>query len=162
MRRSDLVPDCASCAALCCVATSFDASEDFAFSKRAGERCRYLLPDCRCAIHADLAARGFRGCAVYDCYGAGQRATREYAGQQETFLVLHEIHELLWLLTEAMKLCPAWEAELHADFAREIAALDAVAPREENVPGQRSATSALLARLAIALGGMRGSMLPSD
>ena len=71
MRRADLVPDCGRCAALCCIATSFEASEDFAFDKAAGTGCRYLTRDCRCAIHDQLAERGFRGCAAYECFGAG-------------------------------------------------------------------------------------------
>jgi hypothetical protein len=92
---------------LCCVATAFDAGEDFAFSKRAGEKCRHLC-GARCGIHAQLATRGMRRCAAFDCYGAGQRATREVPEEQRhaAFFVLRELHELLWLLTEAAKLCP--------------------------------------------------------
>src|SRR5215471_13450734 len=104
MRRSDLVPDCGSCAAICCVATSFEASEDFAFDKPAGARCRHLTVECRCAIHDGLVKRGLSGCAVYDCYGAGQRVTRALASapeaeRNEAFLMLRVVHELLWLLT---------------------------------------------------------------
>ena len=83
MRRPDLVPDCGSCAALCCVATSFEAYEDFAFDKAAGVACRYLMRDCRCAIPDALVERGFRGCAAYDCYGASQRATRAFSGAHD-------------------------------------------------------------------------------
>ncbi|MCY1016082.1 hypothetical protein [Pyxidicoccus sp. MSG2] len=36
MPRPDLVPDCSACTALCCVATSFERSEDFAFDKPVG------------------------------------------------------------------------------------------------------------------------------
>ena len=135
MRRPDLVPDCGSCAALCCVATSFEASDDFAFDKPAGVACRHLARDCRCAIHDLLRERGMRGCAAYDCYGAGQRATRAFAGasaaaarrRNEVFLSLRGVHELLWLLTEALALCPASAAELRAQLAREVAELDALA-----------------------------------
>jgi len=163
MRRSDLNPDCGSCAALCCTATSFDASEDFAFSKAAGEPCTYLQPDCRCAIHDDLAVRGFTGCTVYDCYGAGPRATRAYSGpqRQEAFLALRVVHELLWLLTEAAKLCPSSSAELVAQVAREVAALDGLARDptllETDVRPRRNATRALLRRVGEAVGGRRAA-----
>jgi hypothetical protein len=132
MRRPDLVPDCGRCAALCCVATSFDASEDFAFDKAAGVGCSYLTRDCRCAIHDELVERGLRGCAIYDCFGAGPRATRAFAGvadcereRSEAFRVLRVVHELLWLLTQAARLCD--DAGVAAKLAREIDALDAIA-----------------------------------
>jgi hypothetical protein len=138
MRRPDLVPDCASCAAVCCIATSFDASEDFAFDKAAGVGCRYLGRDCRCAIHDELLDRGFRGCAVYDCFGAGPRVTRAFAGMQDcdrerddAFLVLRVVHEQLWLLTQAAMLfrdagnaaqpAPEIHREPGAELDREVA-----------------------------------------
>jgi hypothetical protein len=169
MRRSDLVPDCGGCAALCCVATSFEASEDFAFDKAAGVGCRYLTRDCRCAIHGELVARGLPGCAVYDCYGAGQRATQAFAGKHdaerernEAFLILRVIHELLWQLTEAAKLCPLHD-DLGAQFAREIDTLDAIARGpvpalfEVDLLPHREATRALLRRVGDRLGGRRGA-----
>src|SRR5262245_28728842 len=111
MRRPDLVSDCASCAGLCCIATSFEASEYFGLDKPAGVACPNLSSDCRCAIHDDLVERGFAGCAAYECYGAGPRVTRAFgpgdsAARNEAFLSLRVVHELLWLLTEAAKLCP--------------------------------------------------------
>jgi hypothetical protein len=172
MRRPDLAPDCGSCAALCCVATSFDASEDFAFAKPAGAACRYLTGDCRCAVHSELVARGLRGCAAYDCYGAGQRATRAFAGgcgrereceRDVGFAILRDVHELLWLLTEAAKLCAVVDGALAAELASEVAALDALAggaiaalitadltPRRERARG-------LLLRVGRVLGGRRGA-----
>jgi len=129
MRRPDLVPDCASCAAVCCIATSFDASEDFAFDKAAGVGCQYLGRDCRCAIHEELLDRGFRGCAVYDCFGAGPRVTRAFAGMEDcdrerndAFLILRVVHEQLWLLTEAGRLCNrvSLDARLADEDRREI------------------------------------------
>jgi hypothetical protein len=167
MRRPDLVPDCGSCAALCCVATSFEASDDFAFDKAAGVGCRYLMRNCRCAIHDELVVRGFPGCAVYDCYGAGQRATRAFAGthdaeqRNEAFLVLRVVHELLWLLTEAAKLCPPSPDDLGVHLALEIEALDAIARGpaptllEIDLRPHRDATRALLRRVGDALGGRR-------
>lgn len=163
MRRPDLVPDCGSCAALCCVATSFEASDDFACDKAAGVACRYLKRDHRCAIHDELIVRGFPGCAVYDCYGAGQRVTRAFANthdaeqRNEAFRVLRVVHELLWLLTEAAKLCPPSPDDVGAQLALEIEALDAVARTtgpallEVDVRPHHAATRALLRRVGRAL-----------
>jgi len=164
MRRADLVPDCGRCAALCCVATSFEASSAFAFSKAAGERCRNLMRDHRCAIHASLAARGFAGCAAYDCYGAGQRVTQAFAaaGRPErernaAFLALKVVHELLWQLTEAERLCPRWDGELRGDLAYEIAALERAAREtaaplaEASLGARRERARALLRRVGEAL-----------
>ena len=92
---------------MCCVATSFEASEDFAITKPAGAPCPNLAGH-RCAIHSDLAVRGFAGCTVFDCYGAGPRVTKLVAAgpeRDEAFRILLRVHELMWLLTEAAELC---------------------------------------------------------
>ena len=52
----------------------------FGLDKPAGEACPHLAADCRCTIHADRAARGFAGCAAFDCRGAGQLATALFNG----------------------------------------------------------------------------------
>jgi hypothetical protein len=72
--------DCGRCAALCCVGLAFDRSALFDIDKLASEACPHLTPDCRCAIHADRRARGFAGCAAFDCRGAGQLATVLFNG----------------------------------------------------------------------------------
>ncbi len=116
---------------MCCVATAFDASHAFAFSKPAGVACRHLARDFRCSIHDALAARGFPGCAAYDCYGAGQRATAlvpeggDDRMREDVFRTLRLLHELLFQLTEAAKLCPP--AAVAAHVAAEIERLDALA-----------------------------------
>jgi hypothetical protein len=173
MTRPDLVADCTRCAALCCVWSAFDASDDFAFSKPAGVACPYLRRDHRCAIHDQLAGRGLRGCAAYDCHGAGPRATRLFAEirladreRHEVFLVLRDVHELLWLLTGAAALCPASHAELAAELAGAVEALDAVAGGPAaailaaDLRPHRTAAHRLLGRLRTALGGRRGSPSP--
>jgi hypothetical protein len=117
MTEPMLRPDCTRCAALCCVAPAFDRSEDFAVDKPAGVACPNLTADHRCAIHADLARRGFRGCAHYDCMGAGQRVTQEmFAGRSwrddpaiagamfEAFRRMRQVHALLELLETAGRL----------------------------------------------------------
>jgi hypothetical protein len=167
MRRPDLVPDCGSCAALCCVAISFEASEHFAFDKPAGVACRNLARDHRCTIHALLVERGMSGCAAYDCYGAGQRATAAFAGapassrkvRNEFFLNLRVLHELVWLGSESLALCPVSGADLRQQLARALAELEALAarPPEELLGLDLSARDrelrALVRRVGDALGG---------
>jgi uncharacterized protein YjbI with pentapeptide repeats len=123
---SDLRADCSNCFALCCVALPFTASSDFAITKSAGTPCRNLLADHRCGIHSDLRAKGFPGCTVFDCFGAGQKVSRTTfagndwstaapAGRQQmfdAFMITRQLHELLWYLAQARALDPA--RSLHA------------------------------------------------
>jgi hypothetical protein len=112
--RAHLRADCANCAGLCCVAPAFAASADFAIDKPAGHACPNLREDFRCGIHAQLRERGFPGCTVFDCFGAGQRITQETFGgrswreapelataQFAVLPVLRQLHEILWYLSEA-------------------------------------------------------------
>jgi hypothetical protein len=152
--RRHLRADCANCAGLCCVAPAFAASADFAIDKPAGTPCPNLQSDFRCGIHDRLRDRGFPGCTVFDCFGAGQRITQETFGgsswgetpglaeQQFAVLpVMRQLHEILWYLTEAAELSAA--ALLHdevrtarerterlaAGSADELTALDVTAFR---------------------------------
>jgi hypothetical protein len=70
--RTALRADCSRCVGLCCVAPAFVASADFALTKPAGTPCPNLGADHRCGIHDRLRRSGFPGCAVFDCFGAGQ------------------------------------------------------------------------------------------
>jgi hypothetical protein len=114
MDAAALRPDCARCAALCCVAHAFDRSDSFGLDKPAGAPCPHLDDACRCRIYATRAEKGFAGCVAYDCFGAGQRVTQDlFAGRSwrndaalgapmaEAFRVLRKIHELLALLATA-------------------------------------------------------------
>ncbi|MGX5656461.1 pentapeptide repeat-containing protein [Geodermatophilus nigrescens] len=126
-RRRDLRADCSACAGLCCVLPAFAASADFALDKPAGQPCVHLtgleVGAARCGIHADLRQRGFPGCTVFDCFGAGQRLVQvaavqrpaEDPGVAAAFPVLRQLHELLWYLTEAATL--PLEAPLRDDVA---------------------------------------------
>lgn len=118
--RLKLQADCDSCFGLCCVALPFAASADFAVDKSAGTPCRSLRADFRCGIHHSLRQRGFRGCTVYDCFGAGQQVAQvTYGGRDwrqapqsakqmfEVFPIMRQLHELLWYLGEALTLQPA-------------------------------------------------------
>ncbi|MFJ3305256.1 pentapeptide repeat-containing protein [Streptomyces sp. NPDC086549] len=154
---TELRGDCAQCFGLCCVALPFAASADFAVDKPAGKPCRNLGDDHRCGIHADLRQRGFTGCTVYDCFGAGQKVSqvtfggqdwrtgsKEHARQMfDAFPVVRQLHELLWYLTEALGLSAA--RPVHAGLRTalekterltrqtpaELAALDVAAHRQE-------------------------------
>ncbi|MEV4759395.1 pentapeptide repeat-containing protein [Micromonospora sp. NPDC049559] len=163
IRAEDLRADCARCFGLCCVVPVFAASADFAVDKPAGQPCRNLRTDFRCGIHRDLADRGFRGCTVYDCFGAGQRvaqvtfggrdwrAAPETAGQMfAVFPVMRHLHELLWYLTEAVDLPAArpLRAELAAARA-ETERLTSLGPQallELDVAAHREDVNRLLLR----------------
>jgi uncharacterized protein YjbI with pentapeptide repeats len=145
------------------VVPAFVASADFAITKHAGEPCPNLQAGFQCQIHDRLRQRGFPGCAVYDCFGAGQqvaqvtfggrdwRRTPEIAPQMfEAFTLVRQLHELLWYLREALGLAAAdalreqvrraFEAtERHAGGTpAQLAALD--------LPAHRREVQALLAR----------------
>src|SRR3954463_4013768 len=115
--RSPLRADCSRCAGLCCVAPAFAASADFAIDKPAGTPCPHLADDFRCSIHERLRPSGFGGCAVFDCFGAGQHVVevtfrgRDWREGPATasamfgaFAAMRDLHELLWYLTEALDL----------------------------------------------------------
>ena len=113
---------------MCCVAPAFARSSDFAIDKPAGRACPNLGTDFRCGIHSSLRDKGFAGCTVFDCFGAGQQISRStYAGRDwqadpagagqmfAAFGVMRHLHELLYYLTEALELPRA--RRLHAEVA---------------------------------------------
>ncbi|MER6143344.1 pentapeptide repeat-containing protein [Streptomyces sparsogenes] len=127
--RLDLRADCANCFGLCCVALPFARSADFAVDKPAGRPCANLQADFRCGIHTRLRERGFTGCTVFDCFGAGQKVSQVTFGGRdwrqapdtaprmfEVFPVMRALHELLWYVAEALTLRPA--RPIHADLRR--------------------------------------------
>jgi hypothetical protein len=155
-----LEADCRSCAGLCCVAPAFSKSSDFAIDKAPGRPCPNLGGDFRCTIHERLEPSGFKGCVVFDCFGAGQRITQETfhgrswrddrAVADEMFAalpVVRQLHEIMWLLTEALKLDEA--RRLHPELRRALEETDALAggeTRELDVDAYRKKVNPLLAR----------------
>ena len=152
--RDELVADCTRCAGLCCVAPGFTASAEFAIDKPAGRPCPNLSPQFRCGVHGQLHQLGFRGCAAYDCFGAGQRVSQAlFAGRDwrsapasatrmfDAFAVMRQLHELRWYLREALRrarpralrtaLCDARDATERAAAlpARALVAFDVAALR---------------------------------
>ncbi|GAA2485354.1 pentapeptide repeat-containing protein [Actinocorallia cavernae] len=161
---SELRGDCGSCFGLCCVALPFAASADFALDKPAGRPCPNLADDHRCGIHARLRDKGFTGCTVYDCFGAGQKVSRHTFGGQDwrtapkdlarrmsdVFPVVRQLHELLWYLTEALSLPAA--RSVHPELRRALAKterltlLSAEDLAALDVAGHRSEINVLLLR----------------
>ncbi|MFE7706710.1 pentapeptide repeat-containing protein [Streptomyces sp. NPDC057486] len=133
--RDELQADCANCFALCCVALPFARSADFAVDKDAGKPCANLQPDFRCGIHTRLREKGFQGCTVFDCFGAGQKVSQVTFGGTdwrqapesarpmfEVLPVMRQLHELLWYVTEALDLAPA--RPVHPDLRRALKRVD--------------------------------------
>ncbi|MGD7008646.1 pentapeptide repeat-containing protein [Metabacillus sp. 84] len=126
-----LKADCESCFGLCCVALPYAASADFPIDKPGGIPCHHLKEDYRCGIHQNLREKQFRGCAVYECFGAGQKVSSvTYGGKSwredtalmeemfAVFPVMQQLHEILNYVEEAMQ---RREAEpLYLDLQRVI------------------------------------------
>jgi uncharacterized protein YjbI with pentapeptide repeats len=130
-----LEADCGNCAGLCCVAPAFAKSSDFAVDKPAGTACHNLADDFRCRIHERLAESGFKGCTVFDCFGAGQRLTVETFGGRDwrtdkttagamfaSLPIMRQLHELMWYVTEALKLDEA--RRVHGKLREALAETD--------------------------------------
>jgi len=158
-----LTSDCGSCFGLCCVALPFAASADFAIDKDAGTPCPNLEQDFRCGIHRDLRPRGFTGCTVFDCFGAGQKVSQvTFDGQDwrrapgtarqmfDVFPVMRQLHELLWYLAEALTRPAARpvHAELRAALEKteRLTRGSAEELRELDVAAHRGEVNALLLR----------------
>lgn len=172
--RPNLLADCGSCFGLCCVALPFAASADFAVDKKAGQPCANLRSDSRCGIHTRLREKGFHGCTVYDCFGAGQQVSQVTFGGRDwredpatarrmfaVFPVMRQLHELLRYLTEALEMAPAraLHKELRAalDATGRLAASDPDTLLELDVAGHRAGVNELLLRASEAVrAGRRG------
>jgi hypothetical protein len=96
------------------VAPAFAKSADFAINKPAGQPCPNLR-GYQCGIHDRLRDKGFPGCVVFDCFGAGQKVAQvTFGGQEpankkplhEVFAMMRQLHELLWYLNESAALVP--------------------------------------------------------
>jgi uncharacterized protein YjbI with pentapeptide repeats len=155
--------DCANCFGLCCAALAFTASTDFAITKDAGQPCPNLRSDFRCGIHTQLRQRGFPGCTVYDCFGAGQKVSQVTFGGQDwrkaprtamqmfgALPIMRQLHELLWYLAEARTLQPARSLRSELESAiGDIERLTHSSPHallELNMPAHRHGVNTLLLR----------------
>jgi hypothetical protein len=164
-RARGLTADCGSCAGLCCVALAFSTSADFAFDKDAGEPCVNLDDGFLCRIHPHLRDRGFKGCTVFDCFGAGQKVTQQtFSGRNwrdapesrdlmfAVFPITRQLQEMLWYLHEALEVPQA--APVHAELAaayRRVEALTEQAPEDlldTDVDAYREPVNVLLTRVS--------------
>lgn len=161
LNRNDLQADCEKCFGICCVALPYAASADFANDKDAGQPCQNLQSDFRCGVHDSLRQRGFRGCTVYDCFGAGQKVSHvtfngrdwrqapESAKQMfDVFIIMRQLNELLWYLTEALTLQPAHSIHDALGLAlietKRLTDLNPDSLKQLNVPAHRAEINALL------------------
>nr|WP_062050075.1 pentapeptide repeat-containing protein [Bacillus sp. JCM 19034] len=107
--------NCTNCFGLCCVALPYAKSADFPYHKDGGSPCRHLRANYSCAIHNHLREKGFRGCSVYECFGAGQKVSQyTYEGKDwrnhpdkanemfQVFPRLQQLHEMLLYLHELL------------------------------------------------------------
>nr|WP_239131532.1 pentapeptide repeat-containing protein [Planobispora takensis] len=150
---------------MCCVALPFAASADFALDKPAGRPCRNLQQDFGCGIHRDLRQEGFSGCTVYDCFGAGQKVSQVTFGGRdwrafpqsarqmfEVFPVMRQLHELLWYLSQALRLQAARplheRVRLALQETERLTRQDAAALLEVDVAAHRQSVNELLLRVS--------------
>lgn len=112
--NKELKVDCEKCFGLCCVALYFSASEGFPTNKEAGKPCINLQSNFTCSVHKNLRNKGLKGCTAYDCFGAGQKVAQVTCGGHdwrqapesakqmfEAFLIMRQLHEMLWYLNQA-------------------------------------------------------------
>lgn len=157
---TDLRADCSRCSALCCVALPYAASADFAYDKPAGTPCRHL-DRFACTIHAQLPERGFPGCTVFDCLGAGQQVTQHtYGGVAwrdrpeladdvfAAFQIMRRLHELRWYLRQADRPDQptriVQRVRMLADRTRELADQRAEDLLQTDVSGHRAVVDEVL------------------
>lgn len=113
----ELQADCSNCAALCCIAFTFDKRASFGIDKEAEEPCPNLDSCGGCKIYDTREEKGFTGCLAYECHGAGQRVTQEmFSGRSwleddslikpmcEAMSVMRRLHEVLAMLNAAKRL----------------------------------------------------------
>lgn len=157
-----LVADCGSCFGLCCVALRLDESADFAVDKPAGEPCHNLRDNFGCGIHSRLRTSGWKGCTVFECFGAGQQVSQvtfegvswrdapETASSMYAALpLMRQLHEMLFYLRDARRIAsdPALAAaydEIVAhttDALEQLFALDLAELRARVAPLLRSASA---------------------
>lgn len=158
---SNLRADCENCFGLCCVALPFAASADFAIDKAGSKPCQNLRADFRCSIHNSLRQEGFKGCTVFDCFGAGQKISQstfkgvDWRESPETakrmfavFPTMHQLHEMLWYLNEALSLkdtSPIHRELLSVlDETERLSQLSTDELQELDIPRHRSVVNALL------------------
>lgn len=161
--RTEPRGDCARCFGLCCVALPFSRSADFPVDKPGGSPCGNLRADFGCSIHEELRPRGWTGCTVFDCHGAGQQVSQvtfageDWRGSPDTarrmfavFAVMRPVHELLAYVADALDRPET--RPVHAELRRartglsELAGADADTVLAADVGALRAAVNPALLR----------------
>ncbi|WP_338786422.1 pentapeptide repeat-containing protein [Metabacillus sp. FJAT-53654] len=159
--NNPLSADCENCFGLCCVALPYAKSADFAFDKDGGTPCQNLQSNYRCGIHKKLRTKGFRGCAVYECFGAGQKVSQvTYDGNDwrdnpelakemfDVFPIMQQLHEMLCYLNEALSLEAAQpiynELKIALEDTKNLTSLSPKSIIDLNVPAHRKKVNDLL------------------
>ncbi|MGN6723017.1 MAG: pentapeptide repeat-containing protein [Marmoricola sp.] len=119
--------DCSRCFALCCVLLPYSADAGFGVDKAGGTPCHNLAENDSCTIHADLLDTGWRGCTIFECFGAGQQVSQvTYEGRSwrdpsvnrsemaAVFSAMRVIHEMLFHLDDVLQRQPGNSAALEA------------------------------------------------
>ncbi len=165
MDRLELVADCGSCFGLCCVALAFERSADFPVDKDAGDPCVNLDEGFGCSIHSRLRDEGYRGCTVYDCFGAGQQVSQvtfegvswrddpsTSAAMFAALPVMRQLHEMLWYLAECVErpeaLSLRGELDRATERTAELTRVDAARLDAIDLPGHRAMVSPLLQQVS--------------
>lgn len=156
MSGLELASDCSRCFGLCCVLLPFRADAGFGADKEGGDPCRHLRPDDACGIHDGLRERGWPGCTVFECFGAGQHVSQgTYAGRSwrqhdnlgemgAVLSAMRQLHEMLVHLAELARRSPTPAA---TELAERIAVLsdgDAESVLGVDVDGLRAEVGAEL------------------
>ncbi|SOC22564.1 uncharacterized protein YjbI with pentapeptide repeats [Ureibacillus xyleni] len=157
--------DCQNCFGLCCVALPYAQSADFAVNKDGGTPCNNLDENFRCRIHSDLRNKGFKGCTVYECFGAGQHVSQDtFHGQDwrkhpeianemfNVFPKMQQLYEMLYYLQEGLNLKKT--QPLHNEIVKvmeDIVALTELSPKyilELDIPQHRAHVSNILEKIS--------------
>ncbi|QHC18311.1 pentapeptide repeat-containing protein [Streptomyces sp. GF20] len=145
------------------MALPFSRSADFPVDKPGGSPCGNLRADFGCSIHEELRPRGWTGCTVFDCHGAGQQVSQvTFAGEDwrgsrdaarrmfAVFAVMRPVHELLAYVADALDRPET--RPVHAELRRartglsELAGADADTVLAADVGALRAAVNPALLR----------------
>ena len=115
----------------------------------------------KCSIHKNLRGKGYKGCTVFECFGAGQKISQvtfngidwrkdaKHARKMyDAFPVMHQLHEMLWYLNEAILLKAT--QSIHKELSKAIeeterlSNLNADELMKVNIPLHRAEVNILL------------------
>ncbi|WP_082332527.1 pentapeptide repeat-containing protein [Lysinibacillus contaminans] len=141
--RENLYSDCSQCFGLCCIALNIVTSSDFAMNKPAGKPCPNLQTGFRCDIHEHLREKGFRGCTVFDCLGAGQMVSHHtFKGQSwrvnpaigekmfRVFPIMEQLYEMMAYVSEALSY--SLTSSLRKDLSVQLEQLETLTKSDDN------------------------------